>query len=497
MNGAHLLGHDAILDCDVLVIGSGAGGATVADSLTAAGHDVVLVEEGPYIHHRTVPDSIPDGILKMWRAGGLTAGFGKPPISYVEGRCVGGGTEINSAIMQTVDDPILDDWARRFQIDDFSADVMRPYYQRAAQTISASFTQGDLGEASDMLLRGARALDWQAKPLERAQHHCVGTNLCTIGCPTGAKQSMSATAIPRALSRGMRLLAECRVKSIVLDGRRVTRVLTEARGHDGQMHKAEIRPKHVFLCAGAIHTPALLRRAGLTHNIGNTLRMHPTVKILAHFDRDIDAHRSRLPLYAVTEFMPDQRIGGSIFQPGFFGMAVAEDYQNRAWLLPEWRRCGIYYAMARSQAKGTIRTLPGCNEPLVRYALAPNDWRNLGAGLSHAARLMFAAGATHVYPAVAGHKGWTTPEDCDEFLEMPLPAARTNLMTIHLFSSCPPGRDEATSATDSFGRVHGVTNLTVADASIIPEAPGVNPQLTVIALAFRAAEAFLARTNRH
>jgi choline dehydrogenase-like flavoprotein len=135
-----------------------------------------------------------------------------------------------------------------------------------------------------------------------------------------------------------------------------------------------------------------------------------------------------------------------------------------------------------------VRSLPGLAEPIVRHALVATDWQNLATGVSRLGRAMFAAGARIVYPAIYGHAGWTTPEQCDEFLEGGLPRDRTNLMTIHLFSSCPPGEDKQRCATDSFGRLHGVENLVIADGSQIPEAPGVNPQATIMALAFRAAE---------
>ena len=100
MESPHRLNQDVKIHCDALIIGSGAGGATVADYLTKSGLDVVMLEEGPYINAEKVPDSVPEGLIRMWRAGGLTVALGQNIVPYAEGRCVGGGTEINSAIMQ-------------------------------------------------------------------------------------------------------------------------------------------------------------------------------------------------------------------------------------------------------------------------------------------------------------------------------------------------------------------------------------------------------------
>jgi choline dehydrogenase-like flavoprotein len=194
-------------------------------------------------------------------------------------------------------------------------------------------------------------------------------------------------------------------------------------------------------------------------------------------------------LAAITQFMPDQRIGGSVFTPALFALGLAEDWTVRRHLMEHWRRCGTYYAMIRPIGIGSVRPLPFAAEPLVRYALAPEDWTALGQALSRLGAAMFAAGARLVYPSISGHPGWTRPDQVCEFLDRPLPKGRTDLMTIHLFGSCPMGEDRDACAVDSFGRVHGFDNLVVADASVIPEAPGVNPQATIMALAFRFAEA--------
>jgi choline dehydrogenase-like flavoprotein len=324
--------------------------------------------------------------------------------------------------------------------------------------------------------------------------------MCSFVCPTGGKQSMSSTLLPRAIGRGLRLLAETRVTRLRIKHRRVTAAQAEARGPDGRRLRLTLRAPLVFVCAGAVHTPALLRRSGLTAHIGDTLRLHPTMKCTALFPETVNAERFRLPLVAITEFAPAQRIGGSVFSPAIFALGLAEDWEKRRHLMQLRDRCGIYYAMIRPRGIGSVRPLPIGTEPLVRYRLANADWAALGTATSRLAEAMFAAGAQHVYPSITGHDGWTDAAQARAALAAPLPQGRCSLMTIHLFGSCPPGEDATRCATDSFGRVRGVENLILADASQIPEAPGVNPQATIMALALRAAEAALAngaRANAH
>ena len=491
----HRIGGPATLSCDVLVIGSGAGGASVAATLVEAGRDVLMLDEGAHIDAARAPASVPESFRRMWRGGGILAALGTPPVAYAEGRCVGGGTEINSAIFQRAPDTLLDDWAKRYRIAEFGAVELGPYYDRAAKVVNATPPPPDAGLPTDILRRGGAALGWKVVELDRGTRRCVGTNYCSLGCPTGGKQSMTATQIPGALSGGLRLIADCRATRLRLRGGRVVEVTAQARGADGRRHRVVLRPREVFVCAGAIHSPALLRRSGLTRCVGDTLRLHPTLKATALFDEVLDAHDARLPLTAISEFMPDRRIGGSVTQPGLLAMSLAEDWAERSWLMPEWRRCGQYYTMIRAAGTGTVRPLPLAAEPLVRYALTEGDWTQLARGATELARVMFAAGARHVYPSIAGHPGWASPEEVLAQADAPLSRTRTSLMTIHLFSSLPPGERSDGVATDSFGRVSGVENLRIADASQIPEAPGVNPQATVMAMAYRNAEAFLAASG--
>ena len=476
------------LNCDVLIIGSGPGGAAVAEVTSQAGLDVLMLEEGPYRPASRAPASLADAFLETWRGAGLTPALGPVPVAYAEGRCVGGGSEINSAIFQRPPDDIVQEWARAFRIDDMTPDSLRPYYDRATAAVNASVTPGALGPASEILRRGAEAMGWKVSPLERAQRACVGTNLCSFVCPTGGKQSMSSTLLPQAQARGARLIAEARVVRLILENNQARGAEAMVRIAGGIETQVRVEAKRVFICAGAVQTPALLRGSGLTGPIGNTLRLHPTIKVQALFDEPVRASDSRLPLYAITEFMPDIRLGGSVSRPGVHAMGVAEDWEARRHLLTEEAHVGAYYAMVRGRGIGKVRATRFGRDPLVYYRLSSQDWDRLRQGLKYLAQAMFAAGARTVYPSLRGHPGWNRVREAEVELEAPLPHKRANLMTIHLFSSCPLGNDLARCPVDSFGAVRGVAGLHVADASLIPTAPGVNPQASVMALAYRCAE---------
>lgn len=460
-----------MLDADIVVIGSGAGGATVAATAAELGYSTLLLEEGPYVPPERAPVRMADAFKKLWRNGGLTAAYGLPPVSYAEGRCVGGTTEINSAIFQRAPENLLDDWAERYHIRDFNAGKLTAYYDWAAKIVNASLTPDPLGPPSEVLAKAGKAMGWQVKALERGQKN-------------GAKQSMTTTLIPQFLAKGGRLIADAKVRHLVMDGRRIRGVGVQAISNDNQKYEILVRARKVFLCAGAIQSPALLQGIGFDR-AGQNLRLHPTIKCLTLFNEEINAQNYRLPLTAITEFMPDMRIGGSIFTPGTFGLALAEDWQQRASYIDQLRHAAIYYAMVRAKGKGTVYGMPAGTAPIVTYKLAKEDWHELGKAVARLGQALLKAGAKCVLPSINGHAGWQNEIEAAIALEKPLPHIKTQMMSVHLFGSCAMGEDANLCITDSFGRVHGTENLYVADAGLIPESPGVNPQATVMALARR------------
>jgi choline dehydrogenase-like flavoprotein len=492
MSGLVTIDGPIELSCDVLVIGSGAGGASVAATLAEANVAVLMVEEGPYIAADRAPSVLSEAMPEMWRCGGLTATLGTTPIAFAEGRCAGGGTEINSAIFQPAPNEIIERWARANRLPDLSPDALRPYFQRAAEAVNASPTPGDPGPPTSILQRAARSMNWQTTPLERARCEGPAGRHRISGFADGLKQSMTATLIPKAFSKGMRLVAQCRVERLIRNGRRAIGAQASAVDHQGRRHRVTISAATVFVCAGAIQTPALLQRSRLGRNVGRSLQLHPTVKVLARFAEPVNAERHHLPLVAVTEFSPSLRLGGSVFTLGTFGLGLAEDWAMRKDMLEDHSHFAMYYAMIRPDGVGRVRTVPGFNEPIVSYCLTERDWRRLGQGLEWLSRGLFEAGATRIVPSIRGHAGWDSRDDLARRPPGDLPRDRTALMSIHLFGSCPMGQDQTFLPVDGAGKLHDADNVFVADASALPGAPGVNPQATIMAFAFRIADQFLA-----
>jgi nucleoside-diphosphate-sugar epimerase/choline dehydrogenase-like flavoprotein len=478
----------ARLTTEILVVGSGAGGAVTAAALAEGGREVLLLEEGPNVDTSRIATNSPGAISLLYRNGGMTPMLGRQSIAFVEGRCVGGSTEINSGFWHRVPMDAYGRWQANALLADFTPGIMEPYFDRLEADLSVSRLAADQVPRSSVVFReGIERLGWSYAEVPRCQS-AAGSQF--MGA---AKQSMQRTYVPRALRAGAQLLSDCKATRLRHANGHVFGVeVVQTAPDGGRARRFEVRADTIFLSCGAIQTPALLRRSGIKKNVGDSLATHPMIKAAAHFDDDMDAHESALPVYQVKEFWPTITIGGAVCSPGFLAMILGDNWSAYQPAMRDWARMAAYYAGTRSMGRGSVRALRGVEDGVViRYQLSEADQRNLSVGLARLGEILFAAGARAVYPSVAGAPILRSIEQCRGLLKQPIPLSAMSLSSVHAFGTCPMGENPDLCATDSFGRVHGLRNLHLNDASLIPDAPGVNPQGTTMAIAWRNAEHFL------
>ena len=466
---------------EVLVIGSGAGGATTAVRLAEAGRAVTVVEEGPRVDpdaHQ--PFSLDEMVAKYRHQGGAGA-LGQPPIAYTEGRCVGGSTEVNSGLWHRLPTELTEQWRVKYQIDEFSPEALDVHAARVEDEIGVSSLPGPPPRSSAVLDDGATKLGWRSTEFPRVFRYDERGR--------GTKQTMARTYLPRAVEAGAEVVAGCRISKLERAGSRITGARASLLREDGTSEAVRFVADHVVVCGGAIHSPALLQRSGIWRGIGRGLKLHPTIKIAARFPFPID--HDDIPMHRITEFAPHFTIGGSASRRGHVAMALAEAAVPFDDALADWRNIGVYYAAIRSEGSGAVISVPGLSAPIVTYRLTPSDLSKLAQGLVALGEALLAAGALELYPSVTGAGIARTRADLAPWWDAVSPKA-ANLMTVHLTSSIRMGEAPRLSGTDSFGRVHGYENLRVNDASLLPDAPGVNPQAGIMAIASRNAAHFLA-----
>lgn len=456
---------------EFLVVGSGPGGALTAAELAERGQEVTVLEEGP---GATEVACAPFSLQEMedrYRNAGMTPALGKPKIPYVEACCEGGGSEVNSGLYHRTPMDVLEKWRMEFGLVEATEEVMRPHFEAVEKELSVGCSQVALPAASLKMAEGAAALNWSHLEVPRWMRWENGV---------GIRQTMSRTCLLRAKQAGARVETGWRAVRLRRAG---SQWQVEAHQREGKRRRV-VKARNVILCGGAVQTPLLLQKSGFRGSVGDNFQLHPTVKVVARFDQEVNSPGMGVPVHQVKQFAPRISLGCSISSPPFLAIGLLDfpDWLRR--LREEWRRMAAYYAMIVPEGRGQVRPMPFFDSPLVRFRLTEGDMAALAEGLRRLCELLFAAGATHLFPSVSGLGPFMGLKDLEKIPPV-LPRGATQLMTIHLFSSCPMGEDPARCVTDSFGRFRGGDGLFINDASLLPSAPGVNPQGTIMAFARR------------
>ena len=482
----HDIHGDTVLDADVVVVGSGAGGATIAAELAEAGFEVVVVEEGSYYQTRDFTADTSAMVRQLYRDGGATMALGTPPILYQEGRAVGGSTVINGGMSWRTPDKVLQRWEREAGLAGITRDLDQ-YFTRVEKRIHVAPMDADvIGNDNHILKRGADAKGWNIIGNLRNQNHCAGSNRCAFGCPTGAKQSSLVSYVPRALHYGTRIYADVRVDEITRHGKRATGVIGTVKGSG---HRITVRAKLVVSACGAIHTPALLARSGVrspSGYIGKNLSMHPNVKVVAIFDESVANWKGAHQAFQVREFQDQGLVFAAVgMPPSVLAMSFPHKGAELGKLMDQYDHMLLAGMLCEDTTTGQVRTING--KPQAFYQLAEADAANLKRGVSLLSELLFAAGAKRILLPFHGAADLYSADDARRLLDQNLPAKHWEVVTVHMMGTARMGADRTRDVTDGFGMVHDVDRLMVADASLFPTPIGVNPMETIMALATRNA----------
>jgi choline dehydrogenase-like flavoprotein len=453
--------------------------------LAEAGHDVTLIEEGSHLPLNSAPHFSPEEIAQKYRCGGITVGLGRTKVAYVEGRCVGGGSEINRGLYHRTPPEVLEEWSARHRVDSLQEADMAAHFLACEQRAQVSFLPGSPPPLSGKLHDGAQLLGWESLEVPRLVRYGENGN----GDPSGKKESMTETFVPRYTDAGGKLMPDTCVRRLSRVGRRWR--LESEHTADGNL---EISADQVFVSCGAIQTPALLRRSGITRNVGNGLRMHPMVKVVARFPEVVNGPALPDPVHQVKHFDPRFSMGCSVSSRPALALAMVDHPEHLRDAIRDWQYMALYYAQTTG-GRGTIRTLPGFRDPLVRLRFREEELRDLAESVRRLCECLFAAGAIELYPSIVHCPVLKSEADLEQ-LPAIMPSSRANLSTLHVFSSCRMGQDRSRCAADSFGRVYNADSLYIADASLLCGPTVVNPQGSVMAVAHRNVLEFLSRSGK-
>lgn len=494
------------IECDVLVVGSGAGGAVVAKELAEKGLGVVVVERG-FEHGAEEFTGEPREMIPMlYRNSGSLFAFPLPPLSgppilLPVGNCLGGTTVINSSTCFRTPDELLERWTE-WGLEGLSPAEMRPYFERVEKILSVHPVSLELmGEAHAKVAEGARKLGYRGMPLEKNARGCDATGVCQYGCPIDAKQDMRLTYLPLATLAGAKIYTGFELQQLeVRDGRVVKAggVIYNRKGE--RVGRFIVRAQVYVLAAGALYTPVLLlanRIANSSGMVGQNLRIHPCVLVAGFFPEALYGWRTVSQSYGIDFRERGFVLESTTVPPGIGALSTPFWGRELMKVMGEWRKVSSIGVMVNdSDSVGRVLPLfpfpyglPKLGmEALVFYRLGKRDVGAALEGTIEACRILLEGGAEKVCTGIARMPWVRGPKDLEELERLRAKSTDFIWSAYHPQGTCRMGPDPKQGVVDSYGKCHDLENLYVADASIFPECVKVNPQISIMAFAARCAD---------
>jgi choline dehydrogenase-like flavoprotein len=479
------LDRDLTVTVDACVIGTGAGGAPVAKELAEAGLSVAMLEEGDRYTADDYNAHPRDMSTKLYREAGQIATVGVPPIVLPLGKTVGGSSHVNSATCFRTPPAVLEMWGERFGLEELTPEELDPYFRRVERELNVVRTPASIaGRNAEVVKRGADRLGYSGGFIYRNVRGCVGSGVCNFGCPTSAKQHVGITYVPKAWDAGAVTYSGTRARRLLLDRGRVRGV--EAKTASGR--RLTVRCDVIVLAAGTIHSPLFLQRQRLgdpSGQIGRNLSLHPATGVRALFDERIDMWQGVPQSYFIDEFADEGiMLEGAAGTPDWVATALPYIGERHRVLMESYPYLSQFGVMVSDSSRGWVREIAGRLH--IRYDLNRKDTLTFKRAIEVLCEIYWAAGAKRVFPPIAGLPELGS-DDMAKLRAYPLEADHLPLMAFHPLGTCRMGREPAQSPVDPEGRLRGCEGLFVADGSIVPSSLGVNPQITIMALATRIA----------
>jgi len=494
------------LEADVCVIGSGAGGGVVAGELAAAGKRVVVLEAGggyqapDFDQHELV------GMQRLYLDGGMTATHDLQ-VAILAGGALGGGTAVNWQASLRLPDRIRDEWADASGCRFFADDSFTQSMDAVAARMNVNKHESILNANNEMLRQGCAKLGYHWSVIPRNARECDPEQCghCVFGCRHGGKQGTIGTYLHDSQMNGnTTIIAHCRVDRVLIENGRATGV--EATATDtttGLQHTVSVQALRVVVAAGALHSPALLLRSGVKlPAVGQHLFLHPTSAVAGVYEEHVEPWQGPPQTILCDEFAAVDgnygfRLETAPAHPGLLALATpwfgARDHRRR---MQQAAHVASFIVLVRDKQGGRVR-LGTDGRPVIDYRPGAQEQAHLKRGIAEAVRVHLAAGANEVLTLHTRQQSFRrgqelTDAEIDQFCQRLGKAALDRnwsaLFSAHQMGTCRMGSDPRTAVCDENGEVFGVRGLFIADGSAFPTSSGVNPMLTIMALAHHTAQ---------
>ncbi len=495
--------RDQRFECDVVIVGSGAGGGAAAGVLAAAGLDVIVIESGDYYDDQDF-DGSEQAALTGYYMGAPNASHDQS-VSLLAGACLGGGTVVNYSTSFRTPDDVRSEWSAS-GVPAFTSEDYTHSLDAVCDRLGVNQEHNDPSTREQKLQEGCVKLGWHVDAMPRGVRHCVQgkeCGYCGLGCRVGAKQSVVKTWLRDAHEAGTRMIVRTKVQRILVDGGAARGIV----GRTVEGHHVTVRAKAVIAACGAIHTPALLKRSNLQNpNIGKHLKLHPATAVFGVFDEELK------PWEGVMQALySDQHRN---LHDGYgLKYETAANHPHLFLAFSPWRGSREHFSLMESLSNSVpigvlLRDRDGGEvrvgrdgEPVVRYKLSDFDAGHMRTGIDGGARILEAAGARRIF---SSQSKWVAYEpgarsSRERFMAdadaAGYGAGQLSMGSFHIMGSARMGGSPGTSACDPTGQTWDVRDLYVFDGSAFPSASGVNPQISIQAIAHMGARGLAARLS--
>jgi len=484
-------------DFDIVIVGSGAGGGTVASELAPLcrnGLKIAVLEWGPRLKEEDYTGREVEMADRLYfDSGGFLTHDRTMTLAF--GRAYGGSTVVYTGTSLTLPEATL----RRWNVVGLSHDDLM---RRSRKFLEANnvhlLDPPDINDNNRLFLDACRALGYRVEQFPINVRDCQGSSLCNLGCPNAAKMGTHRVQLPEAERQGVTVVTNCRVDRI--EGSTVHATVADPGfGHPSAWEPGNyaIRAKIVVVAAGAVNSPALLLRSGFGGRLpalGRYFTAHPALILVGQHARPITNFIGHPKSYYCDHFADSDGflLETCMYFPFVTAKNLAGFGEAHSRLMSSMDRLQMILVLALDPAEAHNRvTIDASGHPVVRYTLAEETKRALVKSMRASARIFFAAGAERVH-APAGRRFVIEAAERDRIDELVplegLEPGKISISSAHLMGGCRMGATAADSVTDAWGQVHGVPWLFVADASLFPRCSEINPYVTIMALADRVAE---------
>ena len=492
------------INCDVVVVGTGAGGAVVGRHLADRGHAVVFLEEGEHVRRHEFPGNFQATVEQLYRN---VFSLGNQMMMISQGRLVGGSTAVNTGTSFRPPPWVMDRWCEEFGSDDFRQEALDPYYSRVESILHVE--PADVryaGPPHAIFHRGAQALGWHVDTINRNAPGCRGEGMCDNGCPTDARRSTLVAYLPGALERGNMIFSGVRADRVLMSAGRaigIEGIALDRKGRpvptkQGGHKRIVVKAATVILAGGATATPQFLLKQRLGNSsgqVGRNLTLHPSGPTVGLFDEVVDGHK----------FIPQTAYSHEFLKEGIMLLSAQADANMLPPTTPllgrrlmqvfkQSRHLACVGFLLEDSARGRIRLGPG-GRTILTYNLTSKDVQRMQRAQVRLTDLLLAAGAREVYPGVMPSMTIFDRAGVDRLAKSKLSAGDFLLTSYHPLGTVRMSPSAAHGVVDLDHAVHDVPGLYVVDGSTVSGPLGVNPQLTVMALATRAADRIALRID--